>query len=182
MLWNVSWPSNSRNTAEYSEQTTKLGSWITSPGDSPGSADCCKPMSWSKGGYFQANGESAGICWQSSQKSLGACFFPVVFVLCIEESLFRDHLTTLLTQSGSNLTVKSLLDNLQITLEFEQTMAKKWATSVSRWSINFNVRLLKILQFKDILKATDNPQSEPGKPMSAAFEPHMGIFVDAQDK
>ncbi|KJA27598.1 hypothetical protein HYPSUDRAFT_34704 [Hypholoma sublateritium FD-334 SS-4] len=77
----------------------------------------------------------------------------------------RDHLTTLLTQSGSNLTVKSLLDNLQITLEFEQSMARKWVTP-----------------FKDILKATDNPQSEPGKPMSAAFEPHMGIFVDAQDK
>ena len=33
-----------------------------------------------------------------------------------------------------------------------------------------------------MLKATDNPQSEPGKPMSAAFEPHMGIFVEAQDK
>jgi hypothetical protein len=37
-------------------------------------------------------------------------------------------------------------------------------------------------QFKDMLKATDNPQAEPGKPISAAFEPHMGIFVDAQDK
>ena len=33
-----------------------------------------------------------------------------------------------------------------------------------------------------MLKATDNPHSEPGKPISAAFEPHMGIFVDAQDK
>ncbi|KAF4621282.1 hypothetical protein D9613_000203 [Agrocybe pediades] len=77
----------------------------------------------------------------------------------------RDDLTTLLTKAGSNLTVKSLLDNLAITTEFEQAMAKKWATS-----------------FKDILKATDNPHSEPGKPMSAAFEAHMGIFVDAQDK
>lgn len=61
--------------------------------------------------------------------------------------------------------MKSLLDNLQIVLEFEQAMSKKWANP-----------------FKDILKATDNPQSEPGKPISAAFEPHMGIFVDAQDK
>jgi len=33
-----------------------------------------------------------------------------------------------------------------------------------------------------MLKATDNPHSEPGKPISAAFEPHMTIFVDAQDK
>ncbi|PPQ72073.1 hypothetical protein CVT26_006708 [Gymnopilus dilepis] len=77
----------------------------------------------------------------------------------------RDDVTTLLTKAGSNLTVKSLLDNLAITTEFEQGMSKKWATP-----------------FKDILKATDNPQSEPGKPISAAFEPHMGIFVDAQDK
>ncbi|KAF9479029.1 hypothetical protein BDN70DRAFT_921489 [Pholiota conissans] len=77
----------------------------------------------------------------------------------------RDNLTSLLTQAGSNLTVKALLDNLAMTTEFEQAMAKKWATP-----------------FKDILKATDNPQSEPGKPISAAFEPHMGIFVDAQDK
>ena len=33
-----------------------------------------------------------------------------------------------------------------------------------------------------MLKATDNPHSEPGKPISAAFEPHMSVFVDAQDK
>lgn len=33
-----------------------------------------------------------------------------------------------------------------------------------------------------MLKATDYSHSEPGKPISAAFEPHMGIFVDAQDK
>jgi hypothetical protein len=39
-----------------------------------------------------------------------------------------------------------------------------------------------MLQLKDILKATDNPHSEPGKPISMAFESHMNIFVDAQDK
>ncbi|KAF8894339.1 Vps53-like protein [Gymnopilus junonius] len=77
----------------------------------------------------------------------------------------RDDVTTLLTKAGSNLTVKALLDNLAIATEFEQAMSKKWATS-----------------FKVMLKATDNPQSEPGKPISAAFEPHMSIFVDAQDK
>jgi hypothetical protein len=33
-----------------------------------------------------------------------------------------------------------------------------------------------------MLKATDNPHSEPGKLISAAFEPHMVVFVDAQDK
>ncbi|KAF8800212.1 hypothetical protein BYT27DRAFT_7200395 [Phlegmacium glaucopus] len=77
----------------------------------------------------------------------------------------RDDVTTLLTKAGSGLTVKALLDNLQVTTEFETSMAKKWATP-----------------FKDMLKATDNSHSEPGKPISAAFELHMGIFVDAQDK
>lgn len=33
-----------------------------------------------------------------------------------------------------------------------------------------------------MLKATDNPHSEPGKPISMAFESHMNIFIDAQDK
>ncbi|KAF9050241.1 Vps53-like protein [Panaeolus papilionaceus] len=77
----------------------------------------------------------------------------------------RDDVTTLLTKAGSNLTVKVLLDNLALTTEFELSMAKKWATP-----------------FKELLKATDKQHSEPGKPISAAFEPRMGIFVDAQDK
>lgn len=34
-------------------------------------------------------------------------------------------------KAGPSLTVKSLLDNLQITTEFETSMVKKWATSVS---------------------------------------------------
>jgi hypothetical protein len=43
----------------------------------------------------------------------------------------REDISALLAKAGSNLTVKSLLDNLQLTVEFESTMAKKWATSVS---------------------------------------------------
>lgn len=42
----------------------------------------------------------------------------------------RDDVVTLLTKLGSNFTLKSLLDNLAITTEFEQSMSKKWATSV----------------------------------------------------
>ena len=42
----------------------------------------------------------------------------------------RDDVTTLLTKAGSNLTVKSLLDNLAVTIEFEQSMSKKWVTPV----------------------------------------------------
>ena len=44
--------------------------------------------------------------------------------------LNRDDVTTLLTKLGSNLTVKTLLDSLAITTEFEQSMGKKWATPV----------------------------------------------------
>ena len=43
----------------------------------------------------------------------------------------REDIAALLAKAGSSLTVKSLLDNLQLTVEFESTMAKKWATSVS---------------------------------------------------
>ena len=43
----------------------------------------------------------------------------------------REDIAALLSKAGSTITVKSLLDNLQLTVEFESTMAKKWATSVS---------------------------------------------------
>lgn len=43
----------------------------------------------------------------------------------------REDIAALLSKAGSNLTVKSLLDNLQLTVEFESTMTKKWATTVS---------------------------------------------------
>lgn len=76
-----------------------------------------------------------------------------------------DHVTTLLTKTGSSLTVKALLDNLQITTEFEASIAKKWATP-----------------FQDILKATDASHSQPGRTITSAFEPQMTIFIDAQDK
>ncbi|KAF9523511.1 Vps53-like protein [Crepidotus variabilis] len=87
------------------------------------------------------------------------------FLLTKFTEITRDDVKTLLTKSGSNLTVKALLDNLAVATEFELSMSKKWATP-----------------FREILKATDNPHSEPGQPISAAFEPHMGIFVEAQDK
>ncbi len=54
---------------------------------------------------------------------------------------------TLLTKLGSNLTLKSLLDNLAITTEFEQSMSKKWATSVCFISDLYSIlsRLIQIL-------------------------------------
>ncbi|KAL0956636.1 hypothetical protein HGRIS_002769 [Hohenbuehelia grisea] len=77
----------------------------------------------------------------------------------------RDDLTTLLSKAGTSLTVTILLDNLQITTEFETSLARKWGTP-----------------FQEILNATATTTSRPPQPISAAFEPHMGIFVDAQDR
>jgi len=33
-----------------------------------------------------------------------------------------------------------------------------------------------------MLAATVGPNSRPPKPITFSFEPHMGVFVDAQDK
>ncbi|KAG6375541.1 Vps53-like protein [Boletus reticuloceps] len=67
-------------------------------------------------------------------------------------SITRDDISTLLSKAGQSLTVKLLLETLQQTTEFELSMAKKWAYSSQVQS------------------------------MSSAFEPHLGVFVDAQDK
>ena len=37
-------------------------------------------------------------------------------------------------------------------------------------------------QVDEILKSTTATPSRPSKTISSAFEPHMGVFVDAQDK
>jgi hypothetical protein len=39
-------------------------------------------------------------------------------------------MTALLSKAGSSLTVKLLLDTLQVTHDFEAAMVKKWATAV----------------------------------------------------
>ncbi|EMD37699.1 hypothetical protein CERSUDRAFT_136451 [Gelatoporia subvermispora B] len=78
----------------------------------------------------------------------------------------RDDMTALLSKAGSKLTVKQLLDTLQETREFEASMARKHATPIL-----------------DILKATQpGGATRPAKPISSAFEPHMSVYIDAQDK
>ena len=95
----------------------------------------------------------------------------------------RQDVTALLAKAGSNLSVKSLLDNLQLTVEFESTMAKKWATSVSIAALTVDEETVTSFnQFKDIMSTVAVTQSYAAKPMSSAFEPHMGIFVDAQER
>lgn len=46
-------------------------------------------------------------------------------------------MAALLAKAGPSLSVKTLLDNLQITSEFESTMAKKWATPVGVFFCEF---------------------------------------------
>ncbi|OSX65954.1 hypothetical protein POSPLADRAFT_1177410 [Postia placenta MAD-698-R-SB12] len=78
----------------------------------------------------------------------------------------RDDMTVLLSKAGSKLSVKQLLDTLQETMEFEESMTRKYATPVP-----------------DILKATQpSGASRPLKTITSAFEPHMGVFIDAQDR
>ncbi|KAG0700832.1 Vps53-like protein [Suillus ampliporus] len=80
-------------------------------------------------------------------------------------AITRDDLAALLSKAGSSLTIKALLEALQQTIEFESSMAKKWLTPLN-----------------EILEAGSPPSSAPIQSMSSAFEPHLGVFVDAQDK
>ncbi|KAF7306010.1 hypothetical protein HMN09_00755500 [Mycena chlorophos] len=76
----------------------------------------------------------------------------------------RDDIAALLSKASLN--VKALLDTLQITAEFEASMAKKWATP-----------------FQEMLNVTAAATHSPSpKSIVSAFDPHMGVFVDAQDK
>ncbi|KAF8658322.1 hypothetical protein AX16_002090 [Volvariella volvacea WC 439] len=88
------------------------------------------------------------------------------FLLAKFVEITRDDLTGLLSKAGNSLTVTSLLEALQYTIDFEQSMAKRWG-----------------LPLTDLL-ATISPNAAPQNPklMSSAFEPHMGVFVDAQDR
>lgn len=77
----------------------------------------------------------------------------------------REDLMALLSKAGSALPVKSLLDNMQLTVEFETFMGKKWATP-----------------FKNMMSAVGVTKAQEPKPMSSAFEPHMSVFIDAQER
>ncbi|KAI0645796.1 Vps53-like protein [Trametes meyenii] len=78
----------------------------------------------------------------------------------------RDDMTVLLSKAGSKLVVKQLLDTLQETMEFETSVTRKFSTSLQE--------LLKV--------TTPANATRPLKPITSAFEPHMGVYVDAQDK
>ena len=92
-------------------------------------------------------------------------------------------MTALLSKAGSSLTVKQLLDTLQEVLDFESSLAKKYATPVSQPTQVIKATCLIYDQMEDILNATQPAgASRPSKTISSTFESHMGVFVSAQDK
>ncbi|KZO91109.1 hypothetical protein CALVIDRAFT_542078 [Calocera viscosa TUFC12733] len=76
----------------------------------------------------------------------------------------RDDLAVALTRAGQKLTVTLLLESLKETLEFEQSMAKKFE-----------------VPFLDVVKVAASITKPPAM-LSSVFDNHMGVFVDAQDK
>ena len=94
-------------------------------------------------------------------------------------------MTALLSKAGSKLTVKQLLDTLAETMEFEASVVKKFSTpvcSISRLCL-FLAHVPFAPQLREILKATTPANAtRPNKPITSAFEAHMGVYIDAQDK
>ncbi|KAL5507261.1 VPS53 [Sanghuangporus vaninii] len=82
--------------------------------------------------------------------------------------LTREDLSRLLEKGGNALTVSTLMQSLQQALDFEAFISKKYATDA--------------IQIRDILKLSTTGTSRPIQSLASAFEPYMGIFVDAQDK
>ncbi|KAF8310331.1 Vps53-like protein [Cantharellus anzutake] len=80
----------------------------------------------------------------------------------LTRSLIQGRCDSGIVKECSFLTVTMLLDALKQTLEFEQSMAKR-----------FGMPFSKIIQYCS--------NREP-KAISSAFDPHMGVFVDAQEK
>ncbi|KAI0030938.1 Vps53-like protein [Vararia minispora EC-137] len=77
----------------------------------------------------------------------------------------RSDIIALLSKSGKDLTVSVLLDTLQQTKDFELSVAKKFGVSL-----------------QDILHEHSKGTNRTIEPISTAFEPHMGVYVRAQDK
>ena len=99
----------------------------------------------------------------------------------------RGDMTALLSKAGKDLTVSMLLDALQQTKDFELSMSRKFATPVRfLWRVGSSERsdilVLFASQFHEILQATSTTPTRPLQSISSAFDPHMGVYVDAQDK
>ena len=94
----------------------------------------------------------------------------------------REDLHTLLGKAGKNLTVTTLMQTLQQSLEFEAFVSKKYATPVSPCATLGNLVLsMRIIQITDLMKSC-SPNIVSANTLESAFESHMGIYVDAQNR
>ncbi|KAG8863567.1 Vacuolar protein sorting-associated protein 53 [Tulasnella sp. 330] len=75
----------------------------------------------------------------------------------------RDDLAAALTKAAPTLTVTSLLEALQITIDFESSLSSRYG-----------------IPFYEITNSS--PKTSKGTSISTVFEPHMGVFVEAQNK
>ncbi|KAG9000397.1 Vacuolar protein sorting-associated protein 53 [Tulasnella sp. JGI-2019a] len=75
----------------------------------------------------------------------------------------KDDVSAALSKAAPTLTVASLLEALQLTLDFESSISSKYG-----------------VLFSDIAKLS--PSTSKGTSISSVFEPHMNVFVDAQNK
>ncbi|VDB95976.1 unnamed protein product [Peniophora sp. CBMAI 1063] len=77
----------------------------------------------------------------------------------------RGDMASLLSKAGKDLSVMTLLDTLQQTKDFEISISKRFG-----------------VPFKDLLQSQSSIVGASTDPISAAFEPHMGVYVRAQDR
>jgi len=91
-------------------------------------------------------------------------------------------MAALLSKAGKDLTVTVLLDALQQTKDFELSMSKKFGASVSLRSPRGGGVVLTVFQLQDILQATSPTPARVLQPITSSFEPHMGVYVQYQDK
>jgi vacuolar protein sorting-associated protein 53 len=89
-------------------------------------------------------------------------------------------MAALLSKAGKDLTVTVLLDALQQTKDFELSMSKKFGASVSLRSPGEFCS--NCFQLHDILQETSPTPARPLQSISSSFDPHMGVYVQYQDK
>lgn len=127
--------------------------------------------------YFRLRGMLARFYAPSLRRLRRECC--VSALLHILTKHHREDITVLLGKLGSKLTVTLLLESLQQSLEFEAFVSRKYGTSVCH-SI-FQETHLTLRQLQEVL-SNPGSRTNPNKSISSAFEKHMGVFVDAQDK
>jgi hypothetical protein len=90
-------------------------------------------------------------------------------------------MSVLLSKAKGSLTIKLLIDTLTETMEFESSMATKFGLPVEYKQYNPRVEVDPFCQLSEILTATST-SVRTVKSISSAFEPHMGVYIDAQDR